>query len=98
MNDQEKGMLYLAAIGALIGLGKLLLSSEQLTPRLIIGRTILGSATSTVAGVALAQFPDLPMPALVGIGAGLGIAGAQFLEAWIKTKAASFGASNATDH
>ena len=95
MNEPEKGMLYLAAIGALIGLGKLLLSNESLTPRLIIGRTILGSATSTVAGVVLAQFPDLPLPALVGVGAGLGIAGAQFLEAWIKSRANQFGANHA---
>lgn len=87
MQDHERGILYVAVIGALIGLGKLLAGNERITPRLAIGRAILGSATSTVAGVALMQFPDLPVPALVGIGAGLGILGAQYLEAWLKRRA-----------
>ncbi|WP_233833141.1 phage holin family protein [Paraburkholderia sp. ZP32-5] len=37
----------------MFGIAKLLVSSEALTFRLILGRAILGSATSTVAGVAL---------------------------------------------
>lgn len=87
MQEHEKGMLALLVVGAGIGLGKLLVSNEQITPRLAIGRAILGGATSTVAGVALMQFPNLPLPALVGIGAGLGILGAQYLEAWLKRRA-----------
>jgi len=54
---------------------------------LIVGRALLGSATSTVAGVVLVQFPSLPLPALIGIGSALGIIGAQYLEAWLKRKA-----------
>ncbi len=87
MQEHEKGVLYLLLIGAVIGIGKLLTSSEVLTPRLIIGRAILGSGTSMIAGVALAQFPAMPLPALVGIGSALGIMGAQFIEAWLKRKA-----------
>lgn len=87
MQEHEKGVLYLIAIGAMLGIGKLLTSSEVLTPRLIIGRAILGSGTSMIAGVALMQFPAMPLPALVGIGSGLGIMGAQFIEAWLKRKA-----------
>jgi hypothetical protein len=96
MQEHEKGIVYLIALGALIGLGKLLASNEVITPRLALGRAILGSATSTVAGVALVQFPSIPLPALVGIGAGLGILGAQYLEAWLKKKTDTVGASNAT--
>ncbi|PRP70894.1 holin [Chromobacterium amazonense] len=87
MQEHEKGLAALLAIGALIGLGKLLVSQEVITMRLAIGRAILGGATSTVAGVALMQFPELPLPALVGIGSGLGILGAQYLEAWLKRRA-----------
>ncbi|MEN7429145.1 holin [Chromobacterium sp. TRC.1.1.SA] len=87
MQEHEKGMLALLVVGAGIGLGKLLVSNEQITTRLAVGRAILGGATSTVAGVALMQFPNLPLPALVGIGAGLGILGAQYLEAWLKRRA-----------
>lgn len=87
MQEHEKGVLYLLLIGAVIGVGKLLTSSDVLTPRLIIGRAILGSGTSMIAGVALMQFPTMPLPALVGIGSGLGIMGAQFIEAWLKRKA-----------
>lgn len=91
MQEHEKGLLYLLTLGALIGLGKLLASNEVITPRLAIGRAILGSATSTVAGVVLVQFPALPLPALVGIGAGIGILGAQYLESWLKRKAENIG-------
>ncbi|WP_440216301.1 hypothetical protein [Chromobacterium piscinae] len=87
MQEHEKGLLALLVVGALIGLGKLLVSNEQITTRLAVGRAILGGATSTVAGVALMQFPNLPLPALVGIGAGLGILGAQYLEAWLRRRA-----------
>ncbi|ERE07149.1 holin [Pseudogulbenkiania ferrooxidans] len=87
MQEHEKGLLALLVVGALIGLGKLLVSNEQITTRLAVGRAILGGATSTVAGGALMQFPNLPLPALVGIGAGLGILGAQYLEAWLRRRA-----------
>lgn len=86
MQDHEKGVLYLMGIGLLIGLGKLLSSQEEITTRLVIGRSLLGAATSTIAGVALMQVPDLPLPALVGLGAGLGIIGSQYLEIWLKKK------------
>jgi hypothetical protein len=86
MQEHEKNLLMLAAIGAVIGMGKLLVSDEHLTLRLILGRSVLGSATAMVAGVALIQIPDMPPLALLGIGCALGITGAQFLEAWFKKK------------
>lgn len=87
MQEHEKGLVYLLAIGALIAVGKLLSGEEVLTARLIVGRALMGSATSTVAGVVLVQFPSIPLPALIGIGSALGIIGAQYLEAWLKRKA-----------
>lgn len=87
MQDHEKSLLALVIMGALIGMGKLLASDERLTLRLILGRTMLGSATCMIAGAGLIQFPDLPPLALYGIGSALGIAGSQGIEAWIKRKA-----------
>lgn len=87
MQDHEKSVLILISIGALIAIGKLLASPEQLTVRLILGRALLGSATSMIAGVALLQVPDLSPVALIGIGCALGIVGSQYLELWFKRQA-----------
>lgn len=87
MEAPERNFWSLALLGAFIGLGKLLVSHEVLTPRLILGRTILGSAVSLIAGVALVRIPDLPPIAMLGIGSALGIAGSQVVEAYFKRKA-----------
>lgn len=84
MQEHEKTIATLIAIGGLIGMSRLLVSNEPLSWRLIIGRTILGSATSTVAGVVLIQFPDLNPVALVSIACALGILGSTFIEEYMK--------------
>lgn len=86
MQSNEHSWIYLAVIGLIIGIGRLCVSNEKLTARLIIGRSILGGATSSVAGVALMQFPSMPLPVLIGIGAALGIAGSGVIEAYINKK------------
>ncbi len=84
MQEHEKSLLMLGMIGVMIAMGKLLVSEEHLSFRLILGRAILGAATSMIAGVGLIQFPDLNPLALYGIGCGLGIVGAQYLEIALK--------------
>ena len=87
--QEEKGVaaiLLLLFTGALIALGNLLVSPEQVTPRLFIGRIILGSAASMVAGAVLVWIPGLSLTAILGIGSGLGIAGHQAIELWLKRK------------
>lgn len=59
MEDHEKNLLLLIVIGASIGFAKLLVSDEELTWRLMTGRTILGAATSTIAGAIILQIPVL---------------------------------------
>ncbi|HBC8969795.1 TPA: holin [Raoultella ornithinolytica] len=68
-------------IGAVITLGKLLADGEAITVRLALGRLILGSAVSCVAGVALIHFDSIPDLALIGIASGLGIVGHTVIEA-----------------
>ncbi|HDR8930495.1 phage holin family protein [Burkholderia vietnamiensis] len=87
MQEHEKTFLELIIMGALIGIAKLLVSSEQLTFRVIVGRALLGSATSMVAGIALLQIPNLDPLALLGIGSALGIVGSQYIEILLRRKA-----------
>lgn len=87
MQDHERSFLTLLLVGAAIGIGKLLVSDEQITTRLIVGRALLGSAASLMAGIALLQVPDISPLALLGIGSALGIVGAQYLEAFLKKRA-----------
>ncbi|QBY56165.1 phage holin family protein [Cupriavidus oxalaticus] len=84
MQDHERNLYMLLVMGALIGLGKLLVSDDPITLRLILGRAVLGAATSMVAGVGLMQFPGMPPMALYGVGCALGIVGSQYLEVWLK--------------
>lgn len=86
MQEHEKTFLILFMLGALIGLAKLLVSDEKLTVRLIVGRTLLGSATSVIAGIAVVQFPEIDRLALIGIASALGIIGSSFIEMWLKGK------------
>ncbi|WP_050465091.1 phage holin family protein [Herbaspirillum autotrophicum] len=90
MQDPEKSLWTLVAMGAVIGVGKLLASDEKLSIRLVIGRTVLGSATSMLAGVVLLQFPDIPHLALLGIASGLGILGSQTVEVLLRRRAGKF--------
>lgn len=86
MQEHEKNMLTLLLIGAVIALAKMLVSNDPITPRLVAGRVILGSAVSMIAGAALIQFPDLPNTAINGIGCALGILGYQFVEGWLRRR------------
>ena len=91
MQGHEKTLFTLVVIGALIGMSRLLVSNEPLSTRLIIGRTILGSATSTIAGIVLIQFPDLSPVALVAIACALGILGSTFIEEYLKKNVNKWG-------
>ena len=61
--------------------------SEPITWRLVIGRMILGSATTTVAGIVLLTIPNIHPVALLAIGSALGIAGSQVIESYVKRRA-----------
>ncbi|WP_096911028.1 MULTISPECIES: holin [Acinetobacter] len=91
MQDHEKTILTLFIVGGLIGMSRLLVSSDPLSVRLIVGRTILGSATSSIAGVVLIQFPTLSPIALVAIACALGILGSTFIEEYLKKNVNKWG-------
>ncbi len=91
MEDHEKNLLLLIVIGASIGFAKLLVSDEELTWRLTIGRTILGAATSTIAGAIILQIPDINPLALISLASALGIMGSAFIENWLKSQSTKWG-------
>ena len=91
MQEHEKSIVMIVVIGGLIGMSKLLVTKEPLSVRLVIGRTILGSATSLIAGVVLLQMPDISPLSLVGIASGLGILGSTFIEEYLKKNVDKWG-------
>ena len=91
MQEHDKSILMIILIGGLIGMSRLLVSKEPLSARLVIGRTILGSATSLIAGVVLLQMPDISPLALVGLASALGILGSTFIEEYLKKNVDKWG-------
>ncbi|WPG22239.1 holin [Kosakonia cowanii] len=89
MQEHEKSLYSLLAIGALIAIAKVLASNDPITPRLFVSRVILGSLVSVVAGAILIQIPDASPLAIQGLGAGLGIAGYQAVEMYLRRRAGS---------
>lgn len=84
MQQEEQTLLKLALIGALIGLGKVLVSDEKLNFKVVIGRVILGAGVSMIAGAALVEFPELSTTALIGIASALGILGNTAIESILR--------------
>ncbi|HFQ9726335.1 TPA: holin, partial [Escherichia coli] len=57
MPDGQTSLLAkLIIIGAAIGLGRLMVSRDRITARLLIGRMIMGSAVAPVAAIPLFKF------------------------------------------
>lgn len=73
--------------GALIGLGRLLVSGEKLTLRLILGRSIVSGGLAVAAGAVLTVIPNIPVLALCGLAAACAVLGEQFLERLLNKKA-----------
>ncbi|EPU0993414.1 phage holin family protein [Cronobacter turicensis] len=89
MQEYEKGFWALLIMGGLIALGKMLTSNEPITVRLVLGRVIVGSALSLMAGVVLYLVPEIHPLALIGFGSALGILGLSGVEAWLRKKGIS---------
>ncbi|VWD62543.1 holin [Burkholderia contaminans] len=81
LNAHEKELLTLVVLGAVIGLGKLLVGGERLTVRILLGRMIIGAGLSSSAGAILIMFKELEPTALIGVASAIGILGQSVLEA-----------------
>ncbi|THF55914.1 phage holin family protein [Pseudothauera rhizosphaerae] len=77
--DLETAVSF-AVIGAVIGVGQLLASSERITARIVIGRCISTAGIAMAAGSVLVFVPDLSPVGQFGIAAGLASLGTSGLE------------------
>lgn len=84
MQEHDKTLYTLAIIGALIGIGKLLVSDERLTIRLALGRMILGVGVSLIPGALLLHFSEIDPLALIGVASAFGILGSTYIELYLK--------------
>ena len=88
---REEGLLYwLVAAGAIIGLGKLLISSEPLTARKALGHCIVSGGLGGAAALISIPVPDAPLPVIVGAACALASLGAStitlFVQKYIEKK------------
>lgn len=84
MHTPESVVGWLAAIGALIGLGQLLQSKEPLTWRLIAGRALVSGGLGAASAAVLIHFPDTHPAALMGLAATLASLGTSFIEQFLR--------------
>ena len=79
-DDATKGVLWLAVLGATVGLGQLLLTKDVLTVRIIVGRAICSGALGMAAAAVISFMPLLPFAAQLGLAAVLASLGTSALE------------------
>jgi hypothetical protein len=80
LDEASKNVLSLAAVGAVVGIGTLLASTEVLTWRVVVGRAISSGALGMSAAAILSFLPDLPFAAQLGLAAVLASLGTSALE------------------
>lgn len=83
-DEATKGVLWLALLGAGVGLGQLLASQETITTRLVFGRAISSGALGVAAAALLSVSPDLPFAAQLGIAATIASLGTSILEKFVQ--------------
>lgn len=104
MGNKVEGMsllvipLLLAFIGALIALGKGLISEPPLTSRVLVGLALLGAATSAIAGGMLHFVPNLSPPAIIALGCSMGLVGHVFIENSLKQFSKNFMKNKGVDN
>jgi hypothetical protein len=79
-DEATKGVGLLAAVGAAVGLGQLLVSNEKLTKRVVFGRALVSGGLGASSAAALSLWPDLGLAPQLGIAAALASLGTSALE------------------
>ncbi len=79
-------MLVLMAIGALVGLGQALASSEPVTVRQTIGRTLVSTAVAMVSTCIYYLKPDVDPLVVIGVGSLLSVMGSGVLSDIVKAR------------
>lgn len=85
IHDNPEGFVAsLAAIGAAIGLGKLLASDDPINARLLVGRAVVTAGLGAASGMLMLWVPDAHPVLLYGAAAGLASLGTSTLEYIVK--------------
>ena len=79
-DEATKGVLWLALLGSMVGLGQLLLTKDPITTRVVIGRAICSGALGASAAAVITFIPTLPFAAQLGIAAAIASLGTSALE------------------
>ncbi len=82
MTTDDSLLVKIGVIGGMIGVAKLLAGNEAITLRKVIGRALLGTGSSLIAGLIMIPHPQAPALVIVGAAALLGILGHSLIE-WI---------------
>ncbi len=86
-NDHPEGFLaILAGLGAVVGLGKLLASTEPLTFRLVVGRALIHAGFGATAGATTLLFPSADPLVMFGVAAGMASLGNSAIEYVLQAK------------
>lgn len=76
-STREEGLLYwLVAAGAVIGLGKLLVSNEPMTTRKALGHCIVSGGLGGSAALIAIPLPEVPQFVIIGAACALASLGA----------------------
>ena len=82
MTNDESLLMKIGVVGFMLGIAKLLAGDEALTWRKVIGRSLLGTGSSLIAGLIMIPHPKAPQIVVVGAAALLGILGQSVIE-WV---------------
>jgi hypothetical protein len=80
MNPETKLAVTLATLGAVVGIGKLLASTEKITARVVMARAIISGALGLCAAAASLMFPDISQNATIGVACVLSSLGSSAVE------------------
>lgn len=83
-SDTTKGVIGLSLMGAAVGVGHLLNSSETLTLRVVVGRAMTSGGLGMAAAAVLTWLPELSFYAQLGVAAAFASLGTSALERMIQ--------------
>lgn len=85
--EHPEGFLgILAGLGAAIGLGKLLASTEPLTVRLVAGRALIHAGFGATAGATSLMFPTADPLVMFGVASGIASLGNSGIEILLQSR------------